>query len=134
MFLVKRNDGSYLPAYDDDKKKSDKYKSGDIIYAPVKKVRNPKFHRKYFALINMIFDNQDKFENKDKLRDYLTIKAGFYDTAITDMGILLTAKSISFDKMDDIEFSEMYETTLKIIEKEFGIDNESILNNLNDFI
>jgi hypothetical protein len=134
IYFVKTSSTLASPAYDDDKEKFDKLKTGDIFKATVKKVRNPKFHRKYFALINMLFDNQSRFENKEKLRDYLTIKAGFYDETFTDVGILLTPKSISFDKMDDYEFGELFDITLKVIEKEFGIDNESILDHLNDFI
>jgi hypothetical protein len=134
IYLVKMSSILASPAYDDDKEKFDKLKTGDIFKVSIKKVRNPKFHRKYFALINMVFDNQNKFENKDKLRDYLTIKSGFYDETFTDVGVLLTPKSISFDKMDDFEFGELFDTTIKVIEKEFGFDNESILEHLNDFI
>lgn len=93
-----------------------------------KKQRNLKFHKKVFALFKLAFENQEAYSNLNDLRRDLTITAGFY----TESANMLTgevfkhAKSISFANMDEIEFSNLYESVKNVISQWLGIENESI--------
>jgi hypothetical protein len=130
--LVKTDFG-LIPAYNSDSEIIKKFAKGEIIECSVKKARNIKFHRKAFALFNLVFENQERFENLDHLRKYITIKAGFYDEIETGKGLMILPKSIKFEKMDNITFEDFYNKCLGVIEREFLIDSDVINENLGDF-
>lgn len=104
-----------------------KMKTGELAHADYKRVRNYKFHKKYFALIKFAFD---QWEPKDNLiykgmpvaknikrfRKDIAILSGFFETTVNIKGeIRLEAKSISFSQMDEIEFEELYQATISIV-------------------
>ena len=99
IFLVKQLNGTLKPAYNSDYDKVKKLKAGEEYVCEVKQPRNIRFHRKFFALINMIFDNQEVYNNADRLRKDLIIEAGFYEEWVDVHGeIKREADSISFAK------------------------------------
>lgn len=113
--LVKKEFGKLIPCFnsDYDNLKECKLKEGEIYEIEIKKKRNYEFHKKYFALINLCYDNQEHFELFDDLRDYLTIKCGYYRKIIMPSGYeQIKPKSISFANMDEIEFNDLYSKTI----------------------
>jgi hypothetical protein len=92
------------------------------------------FHKKFFALVELVFQNQDLTDDKDNLRAYLTVKAGFYETITSDIGVMYLPKSISFAKMDEIEFEELFTKFLNVSSMLIGVDNGDIMNELNEFL
>lgn len=103
-----------------------KLKPGQIIHGDYKKQRNPKFHRLFFAMLNFAFEYWQPGEissehgtpekNFDRFRKDLLILAGFYHTTIRLNGSTrIEAKSISFGKMDEIEFRKVYISVLTVI-------------------
>ncbi|MDP2654602.1 MAG: DUF1367 family protein, partial [Candidatus Omnitrophota bacterium] len=100
-----------------------KLKPGQVIHGKFSKVRSYKFHRKYFALLNVGFENWNPApietrwgipeRNFDQFREQLTILAGYYETVFKlDGTFKLRAKSISFAKMDEAEFEKIYQSTI----------------------
>jgi len=125
--LVKQFNGSFLPAYEGDLDKAKKIKPNKTVMCKITQPRNIKFHSKFFALINLVYNNQDHYNNIDHLRKDLTIASGFYEKRFTMHGEEVTeAKSISFAKMTELEFSELYSAFLRSIEKYFHFDKESV--------
>ena len=97
-----------------------KIKIGEIYENEIKKPRNYKFHRKFFALLKLVFENQDKYDNIKDLRVEIELKTGNYEEHLTLKGkIIYIPKSISFDKMDDIEFEKLYNKSIDIILSDF---------------
>ena len=136
VHLVKQLNGSFLPAYDTDHEKLKKVKAGAMVECNIKQPRNIKFHRKFFALINMVHQNQPEdltIENIDHLRKYLTKRAGYYDEINTPTGTIYEAKSISFAKMSQEDFDSLYSKVLDTIVKIYGWDGTDIENNIQDF-
>ena len=97
---------------------------------PFKRVRNPKFHRKYFALLNIGYDNWNPpsievdnervipLKNFDRFRHDVAILAGYYHSTIRlDGTIRIEAKSISFASMGDDEFADLYSKTIDVFIK-----------------
>lgn len=83
--------------------------------------RNPRFHRKFFALLKVGFEAWDFSlshrthnglpitKNFDAFREDVLILAGFYDQIFDIHGNMrLKAKSISFSAVDDHEFEHVY--------------------------
>ena len=81
--------GGYLPATDQDAEIAIRHCNGDIITADFKKMRNPAFHRKFFALLNIGFNAwpRGQLDNKygsvqknfDRFRKDIIILAGYYE-------------------------------------------------------
>jgi len=132
--LVKTLAGNIIPAYDHDKERLKRFKAGEPFFADVTKPRNLRFHRKAFALFNMVFENQEIYTNLDDLREDLTIEAGYFDFRPNFQGEMIKrAKSISFAAMDDLTFGEYYEAIIATIVRCFHFDRQDILDNLDDF-
>ena len=105
-----------------------KLKPGEVVRVEVKKVRNYQFHKKYFALLAIAYDNWEPGEinskygvpakNFDRFRADLTILAGFYDTTVRlDGSVRIEPRSISFAKMSAEEFSDLYTKTIDVLIK-----------------
>ncbi len=90
------------------------------------KVRNIKFLRKFFALLNEAFkiwepelidgDFETPRKSFDRFRKDLCILAGFYHQSVGIDGRLhFEAESISFANMDDVKFEKVYNQVLNVI-------------------
>ena len=92
--------------------------------------RNSQFHRKYFALLNWAYDEFEPdpdpdFEAKwgmvpeknfDRFRKDIAILAGYGEAHINIKGeVRMEAKSISFAKMTEDEFLDLYNKTLNVL-------------------
>lgn len=129
--LIKLEDNSFVLASESDLVESKKIKIGELYMYEFKKPRNIQFHRKFFALINLVFQNQDLYTNMDHLRNDLTIRSGHYDTHFDMDGIeVFSAKSISFASMDDHEFQDFYNSVVDTIVKYFHFDKQDIIDNV----
>ena len=132
--LVKQLNNSFKVAFDSDYEKIKKIKSGDEVECEIKKPRNYKFHKKLFALLNLVYQNQEHYSNIEHLRTDLTIAAGFYDKRVSVHGEeVVEAKSISFASMDEHEFNELYSAIVDQIVKYFHFDREDILENVEQY-
>ena len=132
--LVKQLNNTFKIAFDSDYQKAKKIKVGEPYEFEFKNVRNPKFHRLYFALLNMVFQNQEMYNNIDHLRRDLTIESGYYDLRANIHGEeIKEPKSISFASMNQEEFSEYYNAVLDTIVKYFHFDKEDIISNVEQY-
>ena len=133
-FQLVRTLNGFKFAHESDLEKARKIKVGDFVTCDIKKPRNYMFHKKFFALIELVFQNQDLTDDTDNLRAYLTVKAGFYETIKSDIGVMYLPKSISFAKMDEIEFEELFTKFLNVSSMLIGVENEDIMNELSEFL
>ena len=109
-----------------------KLKLGADVHGDFRQYRNAAFHRKYFALLNVAFDHWHPGEvdskhgkpekNFDAFRRDLAILSGFYEVVIRlDGSTRIEAKSISFAKMDQEQFQQLYDKTITVlIKKVYG--------------
>jgi len=131
--MTKRQDGSFMPTYESDLMKAKKVKVGSDVEVTIKKPRNYNFHKKFFALINLGFMNQDITEVFEDWRAIVIMKCGYYRQIETDKGVVWLPKSISFAKMDESEFSELYNKVLDLYGKMFDLNESQIENELISF-
>ncbi|WP_392945054.1 DUF1367 family protein [Serratia ureilytica] len=166
--LIKQSSGILIPATPETSEfLQNNCKLGAVLVADFKKVRNPAFHRRFFALLNLGFEyweptggaistNERKLvtgyarflatfggnesalldaaeqylervadrragsisaeKSFEAFRAWVTIQAGFYTEFIMPDGTKRQEpKSISFAKMDDIEFGEFYKSVLDVL-------------------
>ena len=120
--LIKVNNTHLAPSLEQDEEVIEKWKTGDILSCDVKKARNLRFHRKFFALMQIVFKNQNKYDNLTDLLTEVKLRTGHYEEHLTLKGVLIyTPKSIAFEKMDDFAFSIFYQKTLDICLKYFCV-------------
>lgn len=111
-----------------------KVKMGQPVTASVRLPRNGKFHRKFFAMLDVAYSNHDWPEitfrfgagsvkaktSSDMFRRYVIVRAGHYEADMTPSGeFRAVPKSIAWAKMDEAEFSQLYSDVLDVILAEF---------------
>lgn len=131
-----------VPATDEDRDKSLLMKPGEVYEVSVKIKRNYKFHCKYFALVNMAWEYlpesiRDHYVNIRNFRHDLEMCCGCCEKiwSITRQEFIERHRSISFDSMDEEEFSEFYERVKDVLFKIFlpDINEEEIISKLITF-
>lgn len=116
----------FTPATPADEDKISSIKSGQFIEADIKQKRNLKFHRKFFAMLNIGFEAFEPdikayqglvaVKNFERFRKDVIIMAGFYDATYDIQGNLkLEAHSISFSKMGEDEFNKVYNACCNVL-------------------
>ena len=131
---VKNTFRGLIPMYDTDLDNKKKLKIDQDYLVTVKMPRNIKFHRKMFALYNLVFSNQERYRVLDDLRRDITIEAGYYRERTNIHGeVIKEAESISFANMDDDVFSDLYNRTLDVIVKYFHFDRQSMIDEIEQF-
>lgn len=166
LSLVKTQGGTLMPLTDNDKSILDKKRIGSVIECSFKTNRNPQFHRKFFALLNLGFDywtptggcvsphersllmrfasllgqyggerqtlhdlasgyleqvaskraDIEVEKSFDAYRKWVVAEAGFFSVVQLPNGTTRReAKSISFAKMDQSEFDELYRASFNVL-------------------
>lgn len=103
-----------------------KKKLGVVVEVETVEVRNPGFHRKFFALLNLGFGYWEPGEvtaqhgipekNFKRFRKDVTILAGYHHTVIRlDGTARVEADSISFARMEQDVFEELYSNVLDVL-------------------
>lgn len=100
-------------AYTRFKKKLGLMRPGDTISFEHRFPRSPKFHRLHFAMLGLLFDNQEQFANPEDLRKWIEVGAGHCQFVPGPSGRLVALPmSIAYDSLDDAEF---YEHHIKVL-------------------
>jgi len=116
-----------LPLYDTDYDEKKKLKKGEVYEATITLVRNVRFHRLYFSLINLSWEylteaQQEFFKNDvEVFRKAVQVAAGHCELcwSIAKHEWVEVPKSISFEKMDEAAFSDLYEKVKNVIYQVF---------------
>ena len=126
--LLRKVRGVLIGADDEAEQFIQKVALGTTLRCSVTKMRNPKFHRKWFVLAKFAFDiwvdtvkplqykGQPVKATFDRFRKDLTILAGYYESTYNVRGeVRLEAKSLSWAKMSEEEFAKLYSDTIDTI-------------------
>lgn len=125
--IFKRTFGSFEPIDENAHKIFKRYKFGDEIELEHKAKRNVKFHRKYFLVLKLTFENQEEIENENDFREAVQIAAGFWHwQKQIDGSETKRSDSISFENMDDIMFENVYNRVFDVCLKILGCLSEDL--------
>jgi len=114
IFLVKRH-GILMPSSESDSEKLATLTEGETIRADIKRPRNVAFHRKYFALLDVLFNifepvvsgekwygGVQPIKNRERFRKDIAIATGHYTLVVNIKNeVRAEADSISFASMDE---------------------------------
>ena len=135
ILVVKTINNLLKPAFDEDLEHFKKLPKDGYFEIKYTKKRNVRFHRKFFALLKIAYENQSDYRLMEDLRRDLIITSGHYEEVVNYMTgeVYKIAKSISFSQMDDTEFNNIYNDVKEVIVKWLGITNENINDEINQY-
>ena len=141
--LLLNTSGGLKPLYDADYDEKKKLRIGEVYSAEIKKVRNIQFHRKYFALINTAWEYLNEATiahfggNIEAFRKCVEVAAGHCDRAyhLASKSWIEVPKSIAFDKIDEAEFTDLYERVKHVLFSVFlkNIDEREFIRIVESF-
>ena len=115
LYLMRTMQG-LKPCYDSDQELFKKIPWDTPLEFEVKIARNLKFHKKLFSALNLAYHNQEEFKSFEVFREAVIIGAGFFERKQRLGGEeVIEAKSISFAKMDNETFENLYTSVLDTI-------------------
>ncbi len=108
QIMVKRL-GALRPTDDSGIEALRKIGDGELVKVNWSRPRNIRFHRKFFAMLQIILANQEHYKSMDDLLDVCKLRIGHVRIVETAKGIERFPASISFASMDETEFSAFYD-------------------------
>lgn len=119
--LLRNTERGLIPLYPSDFEEKKRLKIGEEYEVSIRSPRNYKFHKKFFALLNLAFENQDRIKNFELFRAAILIECGYYHEVHIRDAIHVFPKSISFSNMDDTEFEKLYNSVHKYCTELLGL-------------
>ncbi len=84
------------------------YKVGETLKVEITRPRNLRYLKKYFALLRVLYPHQTTYPTMTKFRAAVQCALGFCESFKDAAGrTVLIPDSISFAKMDDVEFDAL---------------------------
>lgn len=126
VLLIKTPQGSFVPLDEEQAEACRRFKVGSTIRADVAAMRNWKFHRKFFAMLDVGFDAWEPPEaehrglpvqkNRERFRSDCIVAAGFYTPVANINGdVRAEPKSIKFARMEQDEFEKVYSAVANVL-------------------
>lgn len=117
--------------------------AGELLVLPIKRSRNPKYHRLAMSWLTAVFQNQDLWDTFDQMRYDLTIQAGFikhhsvemlskifkcskcgHQESIEIERHTVQPESLSFESMDEARFQEVTGGIDKVLQEKHNVNIE----------
>ena len=109
---------------------------GKTVGVSTTQARSPEQHKLFFALLKNAFENQQtQFPTIDDMRKALLVEAGYSEPNYKmNGGIILVAKSMSFQNMKHEEFNNLFDSVVDIICEHVipGMDRLDLINEVNN--
>lgn len=103
--------------------------AGDIVRVKgLVRPRNPDHHRLYWAMLNIVSENTEKFEDAEQLHYVLKIATGHVRPFFSDKGIFYEPRPTNFASMGQDDFSSYYDKCVNVICDRVipGMDSEAL--------
>lgn len=135
-------DYGLVPMYDSDLDEKHRLRNGTTVLCHISRPRNYEFHKKFFALIRLTYDNLPErlvqmmsvYSESDML-DCLKLDLGLFSTVYHGGRQIVKLGSISFAAMDNTEFEQFYNRSVDIILHTYlrGTDRQALLDEVERF-
>lgn len=131
-----------VPLYDSDYEDKKKLREGDVVKCKISRPRNYKFHKKFFALVRLTFENLPEtlcnaldIRNEDDMLRLIKYELGLFDIYNVGSRNVISLHSISFAAMDNTEFEKFYNRTIDLVLSRFlrGNTREELTEEITHF-
>lgn len=110
---------------------------GELVRVTIRRPRNVLHHRKWFALLNVIFPHQSLYPTQETLLAAIKVALGYGDTVkLPDGRTIIVPGSISFAKMDQTAFTSFYDRAVNLIVTKIipGVGREDLEREVNEIL
>ena len=105
---LKKTLSGFLPADEPSAEACKKFKAGEVYRAEVVKPRSYQHHKLIMALLNLTYENQERYTSFDVFRKAVAYAAGHViEYPSLDGEIIREADSLSYDRLDEVEFTQV---------------------------
>ncbi|MBE6199780.1 MAG: DUF1367 family protein [Rikenellaceae bacterium] len=131
-----------VPMYDSDLEEKRRLKIGDTVLCKISRPRNYEFHKKFFALVRLTYENLPErlhymlsIWSEEDLLTCLKLDLGLATTVYHGGKEFIKTGSISFAAMDNSEFENFYQRTIDVILNKYlrGTDKQALLEEIVNF-
>lgn len=108
---------------------------GEVYKVKLSKPRNGKHHRKFMALCKIILDNTERYDAMEDVITMFKIATGHFKEHTGKHGeVIYIPKSISFAKMDQLEFNAFYDRCINKTVRHIlvGLPESDLRNEIED--
>ena len=121
--VFRKVNSSLFPCDDESKALFDKLPRGEEVLIEYKLGRSAGNHKRFFSFVRMTFDWQDIYASAEIWRKVLLILGGQFDAVIDKNGKTQSfPKSISWDEMDETEFSTVFDDVIAgYLHSDYGV-------------
>lgn len=131
-----------VPMYDSDYDEKKKLHEGETVMCSIRKPRNYEFHKKFFALVRLTFENLPErlvrmlsVRNEEDMLTVFKLDLGLFSTSWHCGRNVVKLESISFAKMDETEFQKFYDRCIDLVLSSYlrGTDKQSLIEEVERF-
>ena len=131
-----------VPMYDSDYDEKKKLHEGETVMCSIRKPRNYEFHKKFFALVRLTFENLPErlvrmlsVRNEEDMLTVFKLDLGLFSTSWHCGRNIVKLDSISFAKMDETEFQKFYDRCIDLVLSSYlrGTDKQSLIEEVERF-
>lgn len=135
-------DGGLIPMYDSDLEERKKLKRGDRVLCRITKPRNYEFHKKFFALVRLTYENLPehlhsmlRIRSEEDMLTSIKLELGYADRLWYSGKQIAVPKSISFAAMDQAEFERFFARAVDLVLTLYlrGTDRKELLDEVDRF-
>lgn len=132
-----------VPMYNSDYEAKHQLHEGEEVLCHIAKPRNYRFHKKFFALVRLTFDNLPErlqqmlsVRSEEDMLDCIKMDLGLYTTQYHAGRQIVKLGSISFAAMDNTEFESFYNRTITLILNKYlrGTDRQALIEEIERFM
>ena len=133
-----------VPLYDSDHDLKQRLRIGSTVRCRVSQPRNYGFHKKFFALVRLTYDNLPlplverwNIHSTDDMLRRFKRDLGYYTSRTNDRGEReIEYRSISFAAMDEEEFERFYNGSVNLVLDKYirGLEREDLLAEVEHFM
>jgi hypothetical protein len=140
LYVVKKNSSLY-PANEEAEEYFKRIKQGVVISCEMRRPRNYMNHRRYFALLQIVLDNQEIFKDIEQLKEAIKLMVGHVEytrvlnKSTKEWELVEIPKRINFASMPELEFQDYFSKSIDAIIKYIipGMDRDDLLNEVLGF-
>lgn len=107
-FLVVKNLGALRPVDEAGEEILRHVGQGEIVGVELNRPRNVRHHRKLFAMLSLVLENQSYYKSVEDILDVCKLRIGHCRTVRTKQGDVKIPESISFAAIDQDAFNDFY--------------------------
>lgn len=132
-----------VPLYDSDHDLKQRLRIGSTVRCRVSQLRNYKFHKKFFALVRLTYDNLPlplverwNIHSTDDMLRRFKRDLGYFTSSVNELGEReIEYSSISFAAMDEEEFERFYNGSVNLVLDKYirGLEREDLEEEIENF-